>query len=388
MKKKYNISLNEPFLNGYEKRYLMDCIKSNWVSSVGPYVKKFEQSFSSFLGSNHAVACSSGTAALHLALLALDVGKNDLVIVPNLTFVATANAVKYVGAEPILIDVDYKNAHLDLDLLERFLEQECYLNNSHCIHISTKKIIKAIIPVHILGHALDIIRLKKIVKKYFIKIIEDAAEAIGVKFKNKYIGYYGDIGCFSFNGNKTITSGSGGMIATNSITLAKKIRHLSTQAKTSMNEFIHDQVGYNYRMSNIHSAIGLAQLEKINSYLQKKKKVADRYIKAFKNIKSLTWIRPITDINSSWWLFTVIIKNKNISADQIIKKLNTNGVQARKLWKPINMLKPYKKAIYIGKKSSFSLYKDSLSLPSSTNLKKDEQDFIIDLVNNFLKMKK
>ena len=144
----------------------MDCIKSNWVSSVGPYVKKFEQSFSSFLGSNHAVACSSGTAALHLALLALDVGKNDLVIVPNLTFVATANAVKYVGAEPILIDVDYKNAHLDLDLLERFLEQECYLNNSHCIHISTKKIIKAIIPVHILGHALDIIRLK-IVKVFY-----------------------------------------------------------------------------------------------------------------------------------------------------------------------------------------------------------------------------
>mgnify|MGYP001165100461 CR=1 FL=1 len=386
-KKKYNISLNQPFLNGNEKKYLMDCINSNWVSTVGPYVKKFEYSFSNFLGSSYAVACSSGTAALHLALLAIGVKKNDLVIVPNLTFIATANVIKYIGAEPILIDINYNNAHLDLELLEKFLLEECYINKTSCIHIATEKNIKAIIPVHILGHAIDMIKLKKIVKKYFIKIIEDAAEAIGVKFKNKYIGFHGDISCFSFNGNKTITSGSGGMIATNSKSLAKKVRHLSTQAKTHKTEFLHDEIGYNYRMSNIHSAIGLAQLEKLNLYLDKKKKIANRYIKAFKKIEDLTWISPIEEIDSSWWLFTIIIKNKNISADRILEELNINGIQARKLWKPLNMLKPYKKAIFVGKNTSFNLYKNSISIPSSANLKKDEQDFVIDLISKLLKIK-
>ncbi|OUU29736.1 MAG: hypothetical protein CBB97_02080 [Candidatus Endolissoclinum sp. TMED37] len=388
--KKKVIPLNIPFLKGKEKKYLMDCLKSNYVSSVGPFVREFEYKFLKKIGSRYAVACSSGTSALHLSLLSLNIGEGDLVIAPNLTFVATINSIKYVGAEPILIDIDENNGHLDLKLLEDFLLKQCFVKGKNCYHKISKKVIKAIIPVHILGHAVDMLKLRQLSKKFFLQIIEDAAEALGVNYKNKNIGTYGAIGCFSFNGNKTITSGSGGMVVTDSKSLALRIKYLSTQAKDDEKEFIHNEIGYNYRMSNIHAAIGLAQLENLHKYLNLKKKISKNYIDAFKGIKGISWIRPIKKVNSSWWLFTLINKQDitKVSTNKIIRDLNLNGIQARKLWKPINMLLPYKKAIFIGTQKSLELYNSAISLPSSASLKKSDQDFVTQTLIAILKTKK
>ncbi len=385
--KKKIIPLNIPLLKGNEKKYLLECINSNFVSSVGPFVEDFENRFAKEVGVQYAVACSSGTSALHLALLSLNIGKGDLVIAPNLTFIATVNAIKYVGAEPILIDIDKDTGHLDLALLRDFLSKRCFIRKNICYHSISKKRIKAIMPVHILGHSLNIKKLKEIGQKYFLKIVEDAAEGIGVTYSGKNIGTFGTVGCFSFNGNKTITSGSGGMIVTNSKQIAKKVKYLSTQAKNKKNEFIHNEIGYNYRMSNLHAALGLAQLEKLSLYLSLKKKISKRYIKSLKGIKGITYIKPLEEVNSSWWLFTLINESKitKISSNKIINIFNLNGIQARKLWKPINLLKPYKKDIFIGKNASYQLYKNAISLPSSANLKKADQDLIINILIDMLK---
>lgn len=386
--KKKLIPLNIPLLKGNEKKYLNDCLKSNYVSSVGPFVKEFEKKFSKKIGSKYAVACSSGTSALHLALLSLYIGEGDLVIAPNLTFVATINSIKYVGAEPILMDIDENTGHLDLKLLEKFLLKECFLKGKNCFHKISKKIIKAIIPVHILGHAVDMLKLRQLSKKFFLHIIEDAAEALGVSYRKKNVGTFGVIGCFSFNGNKTITSGSGGMVVTDSKSLAIRIKYLSTQAKDDEKEFIHNEIGYNYRMSNIHAAIGLAQLEKLNLYLGFKKKLAYHYMKALKEIDGISWLKPINEVKSSWWLFTLVnnVNITKISSKKIIKSLNTNGIEARQLWKPINLLPPYRKSICIGGKQSYKLYSSAISLPSSASLNNADQKKVIeslrDIINN------
>ncbi len=384
--KKKVIPLNIPLLKGNEKKYLIDCLKSNYVSSVGPFVREFEYKFSKIIGSKYAVACSSGTSALHLALLSLNIGKSDLVIAPNLTFVATINSIKYVGAEPILMDIDENTGHLDLKLLEDFLLKECFVKGKNCFHKISKKIIKAIIPAHILGHAVDMLKLRQLSKKFFLHIIEDAAEALGVSYRKKNVGTFGVIGCFSFNGNKTITSGSGGMVVTDSKNLAMRIKYLSTQAKDDEKEFIHNEIGYNYRMSNIHAALGLAQLENLNLYLGLKKKLAYHYMKALKKIDGISWLKPIDEVKSSWWLFTLInnIDITKVSSKKIIKSLNTNGIEARQLWKPINLLPPYRKSICIGGKQSYRLYNSAISLPSSASLNKADQKKVIQSLGNII----
>lgn len=313
----FKIPLHTTFLKGNEKKYLMECIDDNFVSSSGRFVDKFEKRFSNFVKAKYAVACSSGTAALHLALEVAGVKKDDLVIVSSLTFIATVNVIKYVGAKPVFIDSNERTAQIEPSNIEKFLKKECAFDGKLCFHKKSKRRIAAILPAHILGHAAEINKIVSISKKYKIKVIEDAAEAVGVKVKGKYAGTFGLVGCYSFNGNKIITSGGGGMVVTNNLKIAEKAKFLSIQAKNKGFEYIHKEVGFNYRMSNIQAAVGLGQLESINKLIKEKIRIAKIYIKNFKNIPEISWISPDEFTESTWWLFTILIDKKKKGVQEV-----------------------------------------------------------------------
>ena len=376
--KEKNIPLNIPFLKGKEAKYVLDCIKSNWVSSAGPYVSKFEKKFKNYVGSKYVVACSSGTAALHLALLSLEIKKGDIVLVSNLTFIASVNAIKYTGATPILIDVSNSSWQMDIDLLETFLEDSCYLKKNTCYYKKSNKKILGILVVHILGHGSNILRLKKLAKTYNIHLIEDTAEALGAKCKNKYFGTIGDIGCYSFNGNKTITTGSGGMLVTNNKVLAKKAKHLSEQARKIEIGYVHDKIGFNYRMSNVHAALGLAQLENIEFILNRKEEIYNYYFYHLVKSNLISFPELYSETKSSHWLNAIKLKSKNINIEKLIKQLSKKGIIVRKLWEPMNLSIPHNDCDYISKKNvSEELYKTCISLPSYPSLKKKEQSLVV-----------
>lgn len=372
----FKIPLHTTFLKGNEKKYLMECIDDNFVSSSGRFVDKFEKRFSNFVKAKYAVACSSGTAALHLALEVAGVKKDDLVIVSSLTFIATVNVIKYVGAKPVFIDSNERTAQIEPSNIEKFLKKECAFDGKLCFHKKSKRRIAAILPAHILGHAAEINKIVSISKKYKIKVIEDAAEAVGVKVKGKYAGTFGLVGCYSFNGNKIITSGGGGMVVTNNLKIAEKAKFLSIQAKNKGFEYIHKEVGFNYRMSNIQAAVGLGQLESINKLIKEKIRIAKIYIKNFKNIPEISWISPDEFTESTWWLFTILIdKKKKRSSRGLLKFLQSFYIESRPLWQPIHMSKPYKTKTNCINSELF--YKNSLSLPSYVGLKKIEQELIV-----------
>ena len=265
------ISLHEPKFNGNELKYLKDCIKSTWVSTSGKYINKFEKKILKYTKSKYAIACNSGTSSLHISLLVAGVKTNDEVIVPTLTFIAPINAVRYVNATPIFMDCD-NHFNIDEKKTIKFIEKETYFKNGFTRNKSTNKIIKAIIVVHVFGNAANVFKLLKLCKKRNIKIIEDASESLGTFYKKnkKHTGTVGDIGCISFNGNKIITSGSGGMILTNKINYNKKIRYLIKQAKDDNLNFIHNEIGFNYAQTNLSAGLGLAQFENIKNILKKR----------------------------------------------------------------------------------------------------------------------
>ncbi len=373
------IPLSIPYLNGHEKKYTLKCYQDNWLSSAGPYIQKFEKKFASFIGAKHAIACSSGTASLHLALKAINVAKGDLVIVPDLTFIASINAIKYVNADPILIDADFSNWQIDLKALQEFLDNKCFVKNKKCIHKETGKKISAIIVVHILGYANNLDKIKKLSKEFMLPIIEDAAEALGTKYNKKLVGTIGAIGCFSFNGNKLITTGSGGMVVTNNQKYANIMRHLSQQAKLKGDDYLHSEIGFNYRMSNIQASLGIAQLLDIKSRITKKKKIFSVYKKAFSCKSFLFLPTEISKANSSYWLTTVRINKKIIKKEikVIIEELSHAGIETRRLWQPMHLSKPHKSSIYVGDKNSEKIYNSSISLPSSVGLTTRQQEKVI-----------
>ena len=386
MNKKKHISLSVPYLSSKEKKYLSNCIDSNWLSSAGPYVSEFEKKFAQYVGAKYGVACSSGTSALHLSLIALGIGEGDMVIVSSLTFIASVNAIKYVGAEPILVDAEESSWQMDTELVEEFLRKDCYKKENSSFHKKSNKKVAAIIPVHILGHSCDIIKLKDISSKFNIPIIEDAAEAVGVTTENKHLGSFGLVGCFSFNGNKTITSGSGGMVVTNSKKIADKLKFLSEQAKSSGLEYIHSEIGYNYRMSNVHAAIGLAQLENIDKILKNKYKIANKYIEELKSIDGVSWVKQQKNSKSSWWLFTIKLESKKfrVNVKTIMKKLNNKGIETRLLWQPMHISIPHRHSIMMGGKTSVNIYENAISLPSSSGLSNSDQEKVISELKNII----
>ncbi len=372
------IPLSVPFIGDREVGLVLECIQSGFVSSVGGWVEKFENTFASKIGATYAVSASSGTAALHLALVALGIGKDDYVAVPNLTFVATVNPVIYCGATPVLVDVNPNDWCMDVEIFEKL-----------CKKFAGKKgKLKAVIPVHLYGVPCDIEAIVKIARKYGVYVVEDATEALGSRIKGKQVGLFGDIGCFSFNGNKLITTGAGGMAVTSNKKLATNIAYLSTQARDNSLFYKHNAVGFNYRMDSLSAAFGLAQLERMDFLLKRRRMIAENYKKAFSCL-SLFQLHPEpAETEGSFWLYSIVLKNK--SASKLIKKGIQSDIGLRPFFTPLNRQKylslpVWRKTvsgIMADYKTSVSdiLFKGGINLPSSPNLLKDDQQKVIEFI--------
>ena len=368
------IPLSVPNIAGNEWKYVKDCLDTGWISSVGSYVTQFEQMVADFAGAKYGVAAVNGTAALHIALLLSGVKQDDYVILPNLTFVASANSIKYLGADPLLIDADPDLWQMDLDLLEEFLENETDEKNGDLIYIKDGRRIGAIMPVHILGNICDMDRFLSIVKKYPLPVVEDATEALGTTYKGKSAGTFSPMACFSFNGNKIISTGGGGVIVTDDEQLAKHAKHLTTTAKARTDEYYHDEVGYNYRLVNVLAAIGVGQMELLPSFIKRKKECVSFYKKELAGVADIRFQQELADVGTNGWLFTI----QTDKQQQVLDHLNANKILSRRFWMPMNNLPMYKNCTYIQKKDVANyIYNTCLSIPCSTNITDEELSIVV-----------
>jgi len=364
-KTKEFIPLHEPRFIGNEKKYLNDCIDSTFVSSVGKYVDLFEEQFSKFVESRYAIATVNGTIALHISLLLADVQRDDEVITQPLTFIATCNAIDYIGAKPVFIDVDLDTMGLSPKVLSEFLEKNCELINNQCINKISGKIIKACVPMHTFGHPCKIDEIKEICDKWNIFLVEDSAESLGSYYKEQHTGTFGKLGAFSFNGNKIITSGGGGVIVTDDENLAKRAKHLTTTAKVPHSfEYVHDEVGYNYRMPNINAALLVAQLEQLENFIDSKRELALKYEEFFKDQNEIDFVKEPKDSKSNYWLQSVLVKDVE-NRDKFLEFTNKNGVMTRPIWKLMNELEMFKDAQCSTLKNSKYLEERVVNISSS-----------------------
>jgi len=364
---KKNIPLHEPKFFGNEKKYLNQCIDTTFVSSVGKFVDKFEKKIVKYTGAKYAVATTNGTSALHISLILAGVEQNDEVITQPLNFVASCNAISYCNAKPIFVDVDRDTMGLSPSALSSFLEKNTKIKNKKCINKKTKKIIRACIPMHSYGHPCRIDEIKKILKKYHIFLIEDAAESLGSFYKKKHTGTFGNLGIISFNGNKIITAGGGGCIITNDKILAKKAKHITTTAKIPHKwDFNHDLIGYNYRMPNLNAALLIAQLENLNFFLRNKRELAKNYETFFKDTE-FNFFKEPKNSKSNYWLNSIILKNKK-KKDQFLEQTHANAIMTRPIWSLMNMLPMFKNAQCSDLKNSKWLFDRVVNIPSSTTL--------------------
>lgn len=364
--KKFN-SLHEPRFVGNEKKYLNECIDSTFVSSVGKFVDEFEAKFANYTGAKYTIATSNGTSALHISLLLANVGQNDEVITQPLTFVATCNAISYCGAHPVFIDVDRDTMGLSPSALKEFLDNNTSIKNQQCVNNKTGKVIKACVPMHTFGHPCRIDEIKDICDKYYIFLIEDAAESVGSFYKGKHTGNFGQVGVMSFNGNKIITAGGGGCIVTSDNTLAKKAKHLTTTAKVPHKwNFDHDMVGYNYRMPNLNAALLLAQLEKLDDFIDSKRILADMYQDFFKNT-DYAFVKEPIECKSNYWLNSILLKNKQ-QRDEFLNETNSQNVMTRPIWTLMNKLPMFEHAECSGLTNSEWLEERVVNIPSSVIL--------------------
>jgi perosamine synthetase len=373
------VLLSGPNMGGNVWKYVKDCLDTGWVSSVGAYVDQFEKMTAEFAGTKYAVATSSGTTALHIALILAGVNENDYVIAPNVTFIATCNSIKYTSAHPILIDTDEKSWQMDLDILEAFLNNETHQINGCCYHKKDGKRIPVIMPVHVLGNICDMDRLMNIANQHNIIVIEDSTEALGSYYKGKHAGSFGLMGTFSYNGNKIITTGGGGMIVTDDEELAKKAKHLTTQAKSDPFEYIHDEIGFNYRLVNVAAAMGVAQMEQLPDFIQRKKEIISFYKKELSGIGDISFQEVNENVNPNWWMPTIASSKQR----DILKVLNDNKLQSRPFWVPMNQLKMFANDIYVSNndRSDF-VYKQCLSIPCSTYITNEELQQVVDRIKS------
>ena len=364
------ISLHEPDLNKSDISCLKACIRNNTVSSVGPFVKKFENKISNLTKSKYVVATNSGTSALHISCILMNVQKNDEVLVPSFTFVGTANAVKYCGGIPHFVDIEEEHFGINVKKLAKYLKKIVIKKKNICINKLTGRKIKAIIPVHVYGHFMRINELVKLAKKYNLFIIEDTAEALGSYYNKKHAGTFGNIGVLSFNGNKTITCGSGGAILTNNKNIADKARHLISTAKIfHPYKYVHDQVGFNYRMANLNAALGYSQIKRIRQILKKKRKLFYFYNKIFKGNKYFKLINEPKKSKSNFWLQTILVNKKYSSyVQKIIKDLNKQKIYVRPGWELMTNLNYFKNCPKMDISIAEKICKRIINIPSSSFL--------------------
>ena len=341
-KTKEFLPLHEPRFIGNEKKYLNECIDSTFVSSVGKFVDEFEVEFAQKVGSKYAIATVNGTAALHVSLILAGVQKDDEVITQPLTFIATCNAIEYIGAKSIFVDVDLDTMGLSPKSLLGFLEKNCEIVDNQCLNKITNKVVKACVPMHTFGHPCKIDEIKNICDAWHIALVEDAAESLGSYYKEKHTGTFGKLGAFSFNGNKIITSGGGGVIVTDDEELAKRAKYLTTTAKIPHKwEYVHDEIGYNYRMPNLNAALLVAQLEQLDTFVESKRDLALKYEEFFKESEELEFVKEPLTSSSNYWLQAVIVKDIS-ERDKFLEYTNSNGVMTRPIWRLMNELEMFK----------------------------------------------
>jgi perosamine synthetase len=369
--KNSNVGLHEPFLSKQDHAEVKKCIESTFVSTVGIYINKFEKKLSSITGAKYVIATNTGTSALQAALFVSGATSETNVILSPVTFVASANAIKYNNAIPIFIDCDDKNFCLCPDQLKIFLEKETYLKDNKRYFKKNRKVISAILVTHVFGSAALIDKIAKLAKKFSIKLIEDSAESLGCFYKNKHLGTFGSIGIISFNGNKIITTGAGGAIITNSKKLYLRAKHLISVAKKPHPwKFEHDVIGWDYRMPNLCAALGFSQLKKFNMILKKKKKLKKIYKRLFSNNKLVEFIDfdELNFFKSNNWLNAIRLKKDSNKRNKILNYLNKKGYQCRPVWTLINKLKPYSKCYTYKIRNAEKIEKEIIFLPSSPNL--------------------
>ena len=353
-----SITLSEPSFGGNEWKYVKDCLDSSWVSSVGKYVDLFEEKIAEYTGANYAVSTVNGTAAIHTALMVAGVSKGDRVVVPTLTFIATVNPVVYCGAIPVFVDCERETLNMDPDKAVRTIKELT----------KNKQKPKAIIVTHLYGHPCDIDPILDVACEYGIVVIEDACESLGSKYKGKMTGTLGDIGCLSFNGNKIITTGGGGMILTNNESLASRAEYLTTQARDDDMEYIHNEIGFNYRLTNIQAALGLAQLEQLPTIVKKKRRIAQHYLEKLADLKEGWYLSELDWAESNYWLNTVLIQIDNLNRQRFLENLRKDNILLRPLFRPLHMQKVFAGGNKDEFKEAEFLYERGFNLPSSVNL--------------------
>lgn len=376
------IPLSVPNLSGNELKYVTNAIESEWVSTAGSYVTEFEKVVAEYTRVPKAVSCQNGTAGIHIALLLAGVTPEDEVLVPTLTFIAAVNPVRYIGAEPVFMDCD-DTLCMDADKLELFCSTQCSMQDGRLIDNSSGRHVKAIIVVHVFGNMANLERILAIAETYQIKVIEDATEAIGTyylagSYAGRYAGTLGFMGIYSFNGNKIITTGGGGMMVSNDIGLLRYAKHLTTQAKSDEVNFIHDEVGYNYRMTNLQAALGLAQMEQLEAFIEKKQDNYYCYKEYLADIPNLRLLSFRSDIRSNHWFYSIYLEDEfPMSRDQVITEFSKYNIQTRPVWGLIHEQIPYQGFRTFHIEKAIDYQKHVVNVPCSTNLTKQEINRVI-----------
>lgn len=385
------IPLSIPNFEGNEKKYVNDALEQGWVSTGGAYITKLERSMAEYLHTDNVAACQSGTSALHLSLIEAGVKPGDVVIVPPLTFIAAVNPVKYQFAQPVFIDCD-DSFCMDPKKLKEFCENECTFDGNVLKY--NESVVKAVVVVHVFGNMADMVPITSLAKQYNFKVIEDATEALGTYYtdgelKGKYAGTIGDFGAFSFNGNKIITTGGGGAVTANKSEVVDHIRYLSTQAKNDPHYYIHNEVGYNYRMTNLQAALGVAQMEELPEFVRRKQRNFDKYKELFKDFELGKLIDFREGTSSNKWFYSLEINRDKVKASmrEIITELEKRGVQTRAIWGLINEQVPYENEVAYKLQKAPYYAERILNFPSSTQITDEEIEYVVaqikEVLNNF-----
>jgi perosamine synthetase len=368
-----------PHLAGNEWRYVKECLDTNWVSSVGPFVERFEREVAARLGVPYAVATVNGSAALHVALLAAGVERDDEVLVPAFTFISTANAVAYCGAHPVFMDSEPTAWGIDAQKVADFLARECVVKDGRVVNRASGRVVRALLPVHLYGHPCDVDPLLDLVARYPLALVEDSAEALGAAYKGRPVGVEGLVGCLSFNGNKIITTGGGGMVLTRDPALAERVRRLTTQARGSALEFEHDEIGFNYRLTNVAAALGVAQLEQLDTFVEAKRRTAAFYRDALGSVKGVSVFTEAPWARSSYWMASVLLAERACpDVRALLRDLTAAGIGARPLWRPLHRQPAFSGAASYRIEVAERLYARGLSLPCSVGITADERQAVVD----------
>jgi perosamine synthetase len=376
------IPLAVPTIRGNEWKYVKECLDTGWVSSVGSFVGQFENHVADFVGTRFGVATVNGTAALHIALLVAGIEPGDEVLISALTFIAPAYAIRYLGAFPVFIDAESQFWEMDPQRVSDFLEKGCQWRDGALYNRSSGRRVKAILPVHILGHPVDFDVISELARKYDLRVIEDATESLGAKFQGRMVGHLADIACFSFNGNKIISTGGGGIIVTDNEEWAHKAKYLTTQAKDDPLEYVHNEIGYNYRLTNLLAAVGCAQMEQLPAYIAAKRRIAAMYSKGLQSVPGVATMREAPWAYSTFWLYTILINPLAFGMDSrsLLRLFEEEKIQTRPLWQPIHRSKAFADCGSFDCPVADRLNREALSLPSSVSITEEDIDSVLNVL--------